>query len=403
MTEQHEPQRSAGRRPGARSEGAVEMVDDDRALARLVATLRSEPEYALDTEFMAEKTYYPQLCLLQLAWPGGVALVDPFACDVRALAPLLGEPATMVTHAGGADLPIVERACGARPSRLFDTQLAAGFVGLGQPSLVSLVQAVLDVRLDKGDQLSDWTRRPLPASARRYAAGDVAHLLPLAAALRAQIEELGRTDWLAAETELLLRTPGRDADPDTAWWRIKGARSLRGSRACVAQAVAAWRERRAQETDRPGRFVMSDLALAAIVQRPPSTLDDLARIRGAGSLPRAVGRAVLEAVAQGEAMDRAQLREPPRHGDDPALDAAVGLLAGWTAQIAAGERVDARLLATREDVKAVVNGRPSRLDDGWRAAMVGEDLHALVHGDAVIRLVGGGRRLSLERLPDRSG
>jgi ribonuclease D len=380
----------------------VERIGDDRVLARVVETLRSEPEYGLDTEFMAEKTYYPQLCLVQLAWPGGVVLVDPFACDVRALAPVLDEPATMVTHAGGADVPIIERACGARPRRLFDTQLAAGFVGLGQPSLVSLVHSVLDVRLDKGDQLADWTRRPLPASARQYAAADVAHLLPLAASLRTRIEQLGRVEWVAAETDLLLRTPGRDADPDTAWWRIKGARSLRGRRACVAQAVAAWRERRAQETDRPARFVLSDLALAAVVQRPPSTLDDLARIRGAGSLPRAVGRGILEAVAQGNAMDRAELREPPRHGDDPALDAAVGLLTGWAAQVASGERVDARLLATREDVKAVVNGRPSRLDDGWRAAMVGEDLHALVHGDAVIRLVGDGRRLSLERRPDRS-
>jgi ribonuclease D len=378
------------------------MIGDDRVLARVVETLRSEPEYGLDTEFMAEKTYYPQLCLVQLAWPGGVVLVDPFACDVRALAPVLDEPATMVTHAGGADVPIIERACGARPRRLFDTQLAAGFVGLGQPSLVSLVHSVLDVRLDKGDQLADWTRRPIPASARQYAAADVAHLLPLAASLRTRIEQLGRVEWVAAETDLLLRTPGRDADPDTAWWRIKGARSLRGRRACVAQAVAAWRERRAQETDRPARFVLSDLALAAVVQRPPSTLDDLARIRGAGSLPRAVGRGILEAVAQGNAMDRAELREPPRHGDDPALDAAVGLLTGWAAQVASGERVDARLLATREDVKAVVNGRPSRLDDGWRAAMVGEDLHALVHGDAVIRLVGDGRRLSLERRPDRS-
>ncbi|HEY8217958.1 MAG TPA: HRDC domain-containing protein [Acidimicrobiia bacterium] len=384
------------------SNDSTHWVDDDRSLQRVVDTLRSEPEYGLDTEFMAEKTYYPQLCLVQLSWPAGVALVDPFACDVRALAALLAEPSTMVTHAGGADLPIIERACGARPRAVFDTQLAAGFVGLGQPSLVSLVQSVLDVHLDKGDQLADWTRRPLSASARRYGAGDVAHLLPLAAALRQRIDDLGRAEWVAAESEILLRTPSRDADPEIAWWRIKGARSLRGRRACVAQAVAAWRERRAQETDRPARFVVSDLTLAAVVQRPPSDTDELAHIRGAGSLPRAVTRGILDAIEQGRAMDPADLREPPRHGDDPSLEAAVGLLTGWAAQVAGGERVDARLLATREDVKAVVNGRPSRLDDGWRAAMIGEDVHALVNGDAVIRLVGGGRRLSLERRPDRS-
>lgn len=380
-----------------RPEVAAEWVDDDRALARVVGELRSEPEYGLDTEFMAEKSYYPQLCLLQLSWPGGIALVDALACDVRALGDVLTEPGTMITHAGGADLPIVERACGARPRRLFDTQLAAGFVGLGQPSLVSLVSGVLGVRLDKGDQLADWKRRPLPVSARRYAAGDVAHLLPLAAELRRRVEELGRGAWVAAESEVLLRTPARDTDPDTAWWRIKGARSLRGERARVAQAVAAWRERRAQETDRPPRFVLSDLALAAIVQRPPVTLEDLTRMRGAGSVPRGVGREILEAIQHGRELSRDALREPPKHGDDPGLDAAVGLLAGWAAQVAAGEQLDPRLLATRDDVKAIVNGRASRLDDGWRAEMIGEDLHALVRGEAVVRLVDDGRRLRLER------
>lgn len=379
----------------------AEWVDTDRALARIVDALGSEPEYGLDTEFMAEKTYYPQLCLVQLAWPGGIALVDVLACDVRALGTVFATPATMVTHAGGADLPIVERACGSRPARLFDTQLAAGFVGLGQPSLVSLVSGVLGVRLDKGDQLADWTRRPLSESARRYAAGDVAHLLALASALRERIEALGRTEWVAAENELLLRTPARDVDPETAWWRIKGARALRGERAGIAQATAAWRERRAQQTDRPPRFVLSDLALAAIVQRPPSTLDELVGVRGAGSLPRAVGRAVLEAIEAGRALAPDELRQPPRLGDDPGLDAAVGLLTGWAAQVAAGEKVDARLLATRDDVKALVNGRPSRLDGGWRAQMVGADLHALAGGEAVIRLVDGGRRLSLEAAPRR--
>jgi len=375
----------------------VRWVDDERSLAGIVTALRSEPEYALDTEFMAERTYWPQLCLVQLCWADQVALVDALACDVRALADVFTQSSTMVTHAGGADLPIIDRACGARPGALFDTQLAAGFIGLGQPSLVSLVAAMLDVRLDKGDQLSDWTRRPLSSSARRYAAGDVEHLLPLAAAIRERLASMGRTGWAEAENAVLLRTPPRAPDPDVAWWKIKGARSLRGDRACIAQAVGAWRERRAQEVDRPPRFVLSDLALAALVQRPPRDADDLAKLRGAGSLPKPVVRGILAAVEAGRSMDRADLRSPPKHGDDSALDAAVGLLTGWAAQVASGEHVDARLLATRDDVKALVNGRPSRLDDGWRAAMLGDDLHALVRGDASVRLVEGGRRLQIER------
>jgi len=386
------------RRPRrAAAEPEPEWVADDRALAGLVSRLRSEATYALDTEFMAERSYWPQLCLVQLAWNGEVALVDPFACDVRALAEVFEQPATMVTHAGSADLPIIDRACGARPTQLFDTQLAAGFIGLGQPSLVTLVSKVLGIELDKGEQLTDWTRRPLPAAAKRYAVGDVAHLLPLAGAIRERLAERGRIDWAEAEMELLLQTPARAPDPDVAWWKIKGARSLRGERACIAQAVAAWRERRAQELDRPPRFVLSDLTLAALVQRPPSNADELRRIRGAGSLPKQTVQGILAAVAEGRAMDPSELRAPPKHRDDPALDAAVGLLTGWAAQVAAGEQVDARLLATRDDVKALVNGRPSRLDDGWRKEMLGDDLHALVNGEAVIRLVDGGRRLSLER------
>jgi ribonuclease D len=388
------------------SELEVRWIDSDAALASVVQTLCSEEEYGLDTEFVAERTYYPRLCLVQLAWPGGIVLVDPLACDVAALAEVLETPATMITHAGSADLPIIERACGARPKALFDTQLAAGFVGIGQPSLVSLVSALLDVRLDKGDQLTDWARRPLSDSARRYAAGDVAHLLALTAALRERLRSRGREEWAVAECAVLLATQPRDPDPDLAWWRIKGSRSLKGEQACIAQSVVAWRERRAREQDLPARFVLSELALTALVQRPPRSADDITKLRGAGNLPKAVIAGLLEAVDAGRTMDRSELRNPPKHGDDSGLDAAVGILNGWAAQIASGEQVDPRLLATREDVKALVNGRPGRLDDGWRAEMVGDDLHALVAGEAVVRLVGGGKRLQLEPSPrgaDRPG
>lgn len=371
-------------------------IANDADLQGVIDTLRSEAEYGLDTEFVAERTYWPQLCLVQLSWPGGVALVDPFACDVRVLAELLATPSTMITHAGASDLPIIERACGARPQRLFDTQLAAGFVGLGMPSLVSLVSGLLDTRLDKSEQLADWTRRPLPDATRRYAAGDVAYLHALAERLRERLDERGRRAWADAECEELRSAPGRDQDPDTAWWRIKGARSLRGERAHVAQAVAAWRERRARELDRPTRFVLGDLVLAGIAARPPKSAGDLTKMRGAGSLPSGVVRAVLEAVELGRAMPASGLRQPPKHsGDDPALDAAVALLAAWTGQVAGAEGVESRLLATRDDVRALVNGRPGRLDAGWRAEMVGDRVRHLMSGEAVLRLVDGGRRVEI--------
>jgi ribonuclease D len=388
----------------ARTTAAVAMtddlepqwIDDDAGVAQLVATLRSEPAYGLDTEFVAERSYWPQLCLVQLSWEGGVALIDPLACDVHALGELLRAPGTMVTHAGVGDLPILERACGARPTELFDTQIAAGFVGLGSPSLVSLVSMLLGVRLSKQQQLTEWTRRPLSPAARRYAAADVAHLLALTAELRARLSELGREAWAAAECEVLRTLPTREPEPETAWWRIKGSRNLRGQHAQVAQSVAAWRELRAREVDRPVRFVLSDLVLAGIAARPPRNAQELRELRGAESLPKSITGAVLDAIEAGQTMSRDELRLPPKHHDDAALDAAVALLAAWASQVAEVEKIEPRLLATRDDVRAMVNGRPSRLDDGWRAEMVGARIRELVTGQAVLRLVDGGRRVRLE-------
>lgn len=377
----------------------LRWVDDAAGVLDVVAALRGQGEYGLDTEFVAERSYWPRLCLVQISWPGGIALVDALECEVRPLAEILTGPGTMVTHAGAADLPILERAVGARPSALFDTQLAAGFVGLGLPSLSNLVSTALGVRLDKKEQLTDWARRPLSKSARAYAASDVEHLLALTAILRERLRSAGREEWATAETEVLRTLPARDQDPDTAWWRIKSSRSLRGEHATVAQAVAAWRERRAQELDRPARFVLSELVLAGLVARPPRTVRELGDLRGAESLPKAVAAAVLEAIEVGRAMPRGELRLPPKHSDDAALDAAVGLLVGWIGQEAGRGGIEPRLLGTRDDVRALVNGRPSRLDDGWRAEMVGNQIRELVAGQAVLRLVDGGRGVRLESDP----
>jgi ribonuclease D len=378
------------------SDDAVRWVADDRALADLVRLLLDEPAYGLDTEFLSEHTYWPQLCLVQIAWSRGVALVDPFACDVRALADVLHAPATMVTHAGGSDLPILERAVGTRPAGLFDVQLAAGFVGLGSPSLLSLVSILLGVRLDKSEQLADWSARPVKAAARRYAAADVEHLFPLAIELRHRLEALGREAWAAAECEQLRVTSAKPVEPDTAWWKVKGAASLRGEKAGVAQAVAAWRERRAQQLDVPPRKVLADFAIVTAANRPPRTVQDLLDLRGVSRVGPGIAREVVVAVEAGRSMTKAELRRPARFDDAPEFGAAVALLVAWVAEVAASEQIDRQLLATGDDVKALVYGRPSRLDTGWRAALAGGSLRRLLDGAAVVRLVDGGRHIRLE-------
>jgi ribonuclease D len=275
-------------------------------------------------------------------------------------------------------------------------QLAAGFVGLGLPSLGSLVSILLGIRLDKSEQLADWSKRPLSDATKRYAAADVEHLFPLTVELRHRLQDAGRETWAASECDQLRRTADRRSEPDTAWWKIKGAASMRGEKARVAQAVAGWRERRAQALDVLPRFVLPDLALAAIVGRPPRTREQLFALRGVNRLPGDVVRELLTVIEAARAMPAEELRLPERYDDGPELDAAVALLAAYVAELAHAERLEKQLLATREDVKALVNGRPSRLDDGWRAEIAGDALHRLLDGRAVIRLTDGGRHLELE-------
>src|SRR5690242_5373324 len=167
-------------------------VDDASKLAALVEELADEPRYALDTEFHGERSYWPRLALIQIAWPNGLALVDPLAMDPAPLGEVLSGPGTMVAHAADQDLAILERACGAVPTTLFDTQVAAGFCGLGTPSLAATVEKLLGSRLAKGDRLTDWTRRPLRVEQHAYAAADVEHLLALHDELVRKLTATGR-------------------------------------------------------------------------------------------------------------------------------------------------------------------------------------------------------------------
>jgi len=376
---------------------AFEWVTDSHRLADLVDELAEAPAYGLDTEFHREKTYHAQLALLQLAGPGGIALVDPLAVDPAPLVRVLDGPGVAVLHAADQDLEVLQRACGTVPSKLFDTQLAAGFLGMASLSLVGLVERLLGQRLVKGDRLTDWTRRPLTGDQQRYAASDVEHLLDLRERLTADLVARDRLAWANDECELL-RTRARWATaPETAWWRVKEARSLRGSARGVAQEVAAWRERRASSLDRPVRFILPDLALAAIAQRPPRRLEDIGAIRGMdGRVPKGeAGTGLLAAVERGRHLDESQLRLPPTDDLDRRLRPAVTLVSAWVGQLAGDLDVDPTLLATRADLQAFLRRDPdARLSTGWRRDLLGDAVARLVEGRAALAF--DGRELVLE-------
>jgi ribonuclease D len=372
-------------------------VGEQALLADLIEELRDEPRYALDTEFHGERTYWPRLALVQVAWARGIALIDPFAVDVQPFSAILAGDGTMVAHASEQDLAIIARACGRGPSNLFDTQVAAGFIGLGSPSLASLVERLLDVRLTKGDRLTDWTRRPLRAEQRAYAAADVEHLLALHDVLVDRLEPMGRLGWALDECEerrLRVRTR---PEPEVAWWRMKGARQLRGRSRGVAQQVGAWRERTAAALDVPPRFVLSDLALIGIVSRPPRTREELTAIRGVDGRALRDGAidALLSAVERGLALEPTTVAMPESDHIDRALAPAVTVIGAWLAQRASELDLDPAVLATRADLTQLLHGAPSRLATGWRADLVGAPIQRLLAGEATIVLRDGGRRVEL--------
>ncbi len=363
------------------------LITDDAAFDDVLAQLHEAPSYGVDTEFHRERTYYPQLALVQLAWREGertqVVLVDPFSVDVRALRPVLEGPGLALLHAAEQDLLILERECGALPTRLFDVQLASAFLGKGTPSLGNLVQEVLGRELSKSAQLADWTRRPLERALLDYAASDVAHLHDLHEALQDRLGSAGRLGWAEEENERLRRKPRGFPVPEEVWWKLKGKGKLKGGARGVAQAVGAWRERRAAERDLPPRSIMSDMALLQLAQRPPATTADLDRLRDADRrrIRRGEADAVLAAVRKGKELRGDALRLPPRPPRDLASPAAVTLAQAWVAQVARREGIDPSILATRDEVARFARGAESRLAKGWRQELAGADVAALLAGE----------------------
>jgi ribonuclease D len=365
-------------------------VDSTSVFADIVKELLACDRYAIDTEFHRERTYFPALALVQLGWgEGNIALVDPLAVDLAPLKELFESDVKAVFHAAQQDLDVLTHAVGSIPRQLFDTQVAGGFVGYGTPSLASLVNSELKISLAKGDRLTDWLRRPLTDAQKRYAAIDVAYLIEIQDRLLVKLAETGRTEWVTAACEELRKKGQTPVRPEDAWLRLKDARGLNGKGRGVARAVSQWRERRAMELDVPVRQVLPDLAILGIAQRQPKNETELSQARGVDGRAQRGSTAseILAAVAEGLA---GPVPEVPSGGDDIERDLrpAVTLISAWVSQVAKSEGVDTAMLATRADLVALLSGDPTaRLASGWRAELLGDDIQALVSGNASLTFV----------------
>jgi ribonuclease D len=355
------------------------VVTTTPALAELAARLATETRMGLDTEFLRERTYRAQLCLLQVSAAQQAHCVDPLALtDLGPLAALLGAPAVLkVMHAARQDVEVLLPVVG-RTRPVLDTQIAAALAGMpAQVGYAEAVRRLLGQELAKSHTRTDWSRRPLSPEQIEYALDDVRYLLPLADALQEQLERLGRVSWLAEELAALDDTRALAIEPDNAWLRLKGLRGLDPARERLARALAAWRERAAAEHDRPRGWILDDAVLRDIVLQVPRTLSALGQIPAIpAGLVRRRGEELLACV------EAAQVPDPPpappgRARPDPVKAALVKKLTQLLQAVAQELRLAPEVLATRRDLEQLAEGRRDGvLLRGWRRAILGERLLA---------------------------
>jgi len=371
------------------------FVDSPQGLAALCERLAPAPWLALDTEFMRERTYQPQLCLLQVGTPEIAACVDPLA--IGDLGPLLDQiydpQRVKVLHAARQDLEILYLLRGELPGPVFDTQIAATVLGHGdQIGYGTLVQNVLGIQLDKSHARADWSRRPLEPAQLRYAADDVRYLAQIYPRLHAQLVEEGRLEWLSEDFAALSRAQTYTNPPEEAWRRVSGANRLRGVQLAILQALAAWREERAQALDKPRKWILKDDVLADLARHAPADLKHLERIRGLDEgTARRSGGDLLAIIRQAGETPKAQWPElAPRLRLAPGQEAVVDAMMAVLRQCAERHRVSVPTLAARRDLEAIAAGRRDvPLLHGWRAALAGQAIDALLAGETTLRVRDG--------------
>ena len=348
-----------------------QIVSDRARLEQAAAQMAGASSIAIDTEFLRERTYRPQLCLLQLCVGGVTVLVDPLASvPLDPLKPLLaGGSAPKILHAARQDLEVLWPFFGPL-APVYDTQIAAALAGLpAQIGYSELVRRLLGIELPKGETRTDWSRRPLSAAQLHYAVDDVAHLGALRDVLDARLQELGRSSWLEEELRDLARADQLFVDPEKAIDRLRWSGELDPDRARLAQRLAAWRERRAMDRDRPRSWIIDDAGLRNIVFRVPRSAAELAAVPelAPGFVDRS-GDSVLQVIAE-SAMPASLPPPAQRARPDAELQARVKRLGSALQARAQQLSIAPEVLATRRDLESIARGAAvSEVLHGWRTA-----------------------------------
>ncbi len=380
----------------------VQVIDTD-TLAALCERLANEPYVTVDTEFMRERTYFPELCVVQLGGTSDVAVIDALApgLDLAPLGRLFADDNVVkVFHAARQDVEIFLQLFGAVPKPLFDTQVAAMVAGFGdQVGYEGLVSSLTSGQIDKAHRFSDWSVRPLSPAQIDYAAADVTYLRIVYEKLSEKLAKEGRLEWVSEELSVLAEPATYRPDPETMWERLRPRTSNRRVLG-VLRAIAAWREREAQRINIPRQRLVKDESLLEIAATVPTTIEALSRARGVtrGFAEGAGGQSLLEAIKLAAALPEQDLPEAraSREGPKPS-PALVALLKVLLAEKAEAHDVAPKLLASAEDIDRLATEEKPDVPalHGWRYQVFGEDALALTQGRIALGV--RGRRIKLIR------
>lgn len=360
-------------------------ISDKRELAAFCERASGSKVLAVDTEFIREKTFYPRLCLIQVATEEESAAVDPILIqNLSSLRALLEDPnITKVFHACSQDLEVILQAMGCVPTPVFDTQVAAAFLGYRQQiGYGALVEQCCGVRLPKAESLTDWSRRPLDAEQLKYAEDDVIYLPRIYHQMMDELREKDRLWWVEPEMAEVTSREHFSRPPEQAYLHLKRSGSLTRKQLAVAREVSAWRDITAAERNIPRKWVVSDEVIVECCKRVPKSVERLRRIRGTEQLADRDARGIVEAVRKGEACPPEDYPESKRK-DRPSAEAesVADLMYAMLRIISEKSGVATQVIATRDDLLDVAAGRPgSRLMKSWRYEIAGRQLESLLSG-----------------------
>lgn len=363
-------------------------------LADFCRQIEGEKVIAVDTEFLREKTYYPRLCLVQVGAAELTAAIDPLLIeDLTPLAKIFEDASvTKVLHACGQDLEVILDGMGCVCAPVFDTQLAAAFLGMRQQvSYGSLVEAYCGVRLPKAESLTDWSRRPLDPEQLAYAEDDVRYLPGIYDRMVSDLARQDRLSWVRPEMDALCDPSRIKRDPSEAFLRLRRSGSLTRRQLAVAREVCAWREGVAAERDVPRKWVASDEVVVEVCKRTPGSLDRLRRIRGTEQISERDGKRLLAAVARGVACPAEECPKVTKHlRPSSETEGVIDLMYAVLRLVSEKSGVATQLIATRDDLLDFLQDRKSSpLSHDWRWELAGRTLDRLLSGEVGLTVKGG--------------